>query len=349
VGEVREVEAQNHLQHRRVTVGAVEEDVAVGRRLGLAAAHLGEAELGRVPRHRRVVPRHVRQRRAVGRDARVRVEVAAGREDRRRAGAVERHRDDLVDDVDGLGAALGPVVLAHGHERRAARRHHKVGEAVLAGRRALRLGRQADGLGVRVGLCVVEPLRLEVGVDHAAIGIERVRAAAVLVHARARVVCPLLGRDVHRAPLIALGPRQHRLGRGALLSSVAHDDLAARLDLAPWTALEPVQLALAVDAERAQAHSTRGDKVGGDRRRPASVWLVGLHRDRGAEVARSGSEGEDATRDRGRDAHTVHCGGADEHTATADTLRFCMVCKLACLRPTILHQLLRVQPTSRPL
>ena len=103
-----------------------------------------------------MVPRNIRDLRAVRRELGRRVEVAARREDRLRARReVDRH--DFVHDVDGLCFTFGPVVLADANYTSTIFGHVVVRVSVLTVRRLVR----DDGCGT-ITERQMQPLRLKV-------------------------------------------------------------------------------------------------------------------------------------------------------------------------------------------
>ncbi len=200
---------------------------------------VGDPQLRALPRHPGVVPRQPRDPPPVGRDAGRGEEVVPADQDPRLARAVGRDRDEVVD-VLGLGEAL-----ADAQGQAAVGRHAAVG--VADAERPVRLGRQRARLAV---VLAVDALVGAVGEEHRA-AVDRERAAAVLVHARAHV-------EAGRGHVGRRRPRR------------PGDDHAAavlvRVDLRP------------VDDAAGDRHQViapavvAGDRGAVDRRLPGTVW-----------------------------------------------------------------------------
>ena len=216
----RGVEARLH--HRRVPVPARDELVLRRRRHvrppPLPLGNFRDAKFGGVPRHVGMIPRHVRDPRAVGTQPRRRVEVPPRRDDRRIA-VVDVHGDDLVHDVPRRGVG---VILPHAVQRPAVIGKHPVRVAVATPPPAL-LG---HGRPVAES---AKSLRDELRVVRGfGVGAVHDRAAPVLVNASSNVRFGV-GVDVDG---VSFGPA--RIVRGVPAEDVAPPLLR--------TSLEPVNL-----------------------------------------------------------------------------------------------------------
>ena len=210
------------------------------------AREIGDVELAAVPRHPREIPGEEAESRTVRRDARVRVEVAAARDDPGLGRPVRRHGNELVDDV--LGCVALRVPLANPYPEGAVGGHSTVGVAMTSHRH---LGRDRHRLLVGVDAAqalVVEPRNVRDAV------VDAVRPASVLVHRRTHVEVP---RDDVDGTCARFEPNEHR---AAGLRSPA---------------LEPPNDPV-LEPRRGEANTGLRNHLGGDRRRPRSVRGHGL-------------------------------------------------------------------------
>src|SRR5262249_23647776 len=196
---------------------------------------LTHPQFGPVPRHVGVIPGEPRQARAVGTEPRRRVEVVAGNQ----YFAVAARQRDAHQRVDGF-TSRRRVIFADANEPAAAAVHYRVRVAEgRGGRQRLRRG---------VTDLTVEPLVGKVREIECAVA-ARESAAAVLVHARARVE----RRRGHITAASVRGP--------------AYDDAAPAFGRAQ---LGPVDI-LAVESDLPEPDRGGDDQVRGDRRLPRPV------------------------------------------------------------------------------
>ena len=213
----------------------------------LAVGQDADHELGRVPRHRRVVPAHPGQQRAVRAEPGRRDEVRPRDQHFRLARRPGVEADDLVDDLDGRRAV---VAFPHADDRAAVGGEVAVGEAVGAQGRGLR--------GERLRLAAlfepVEPLVGPVREPDDAVA-DPPRRAAVLVDGGARVEALRQQVDAH-----PVGAPPHELGAPAL----------AGPPLRPHDSVP-------VDGQLAQPHRVGHHELGRERGGPGPVRR-GRHR-----------------------------------------------------------------------
>jgi hypothetical protein len=210
-------------------------------------------------RFERPQPRTIREVGARWANTGSRKEVAASGEDVHGAGAVEGNRDDLVHHLGGRAVALRPVIFTHCDEALAAwvdAAVRKTKPSCWPGIRTILGSERHRRLVYALGQ--EQTLRHEVGVDDAAVGMERVRAAAIFMHSSPRI--RLLWDHVDGASLV----------RGWRIFFVPAHHLPA---LFLRAAFEPVQ-AVVLDSQRAQPNAGAGDELCSDGARPRAIREV---------------------------------------------------------------------------
>ena len=214
----RAVGAPFGLQNRCIPARVAGDAARIEQRA--VARHVGQPQLGGIPRHARVVPADPGQPRPVGREPRRGIEVVALMQ-RLGLAALQRHGDEQILRLN----VLAPMVFGHADQPPARRVHRRVGVTRIELRRDRRGGRRI------VGGLPPEPLVGEVGeVELAAAHCQR--AAAVLVDERPRAV--LRARDL----------------RGFAVRSAAHHRVAPALVGARFDPVDVV--AVGVDLDEAQ-------------------------------------------------------------------------------------------------
>ena len=192
---------------------------------GALVTHRGDPQLGTVPRHLRVPPRQPAEARAVGVEARRRVEVVAGGDHLARIRlAIDANGDERRDRL----VPVARMILADAEEPLPPLVDHAIGVEPLAFRR--------DGIGRSRSDDAIDALVGEVRVVDEGLR-DEVRAAAVFVDARADVV--IARRDVD-GRAVGASPDEH----------VASAFLR--------TPLEPVDV-VPVERRKPESESLRGD------------------------------------------------------------------------------------------